>query len=261
MPRLAAPLLAGLLIAAPVLAPSAAAGDAPTQDCNIETPYALRVDAAGIRLDGDDARPRRVEIRDGALWLDGVRREVGAEDAARLRAMEAQARGLLPEVEAIARESVHIAFDALEHTARALSGERQAREFRDLRERALVRVDESLGRGTWDPDAFGESFEAEIEAAAESMAASITPARALWMAFTGGAGRLERRMEKMEARLERDIAAREGTLETHARALCGRLRTLDALQRSLEVRLDDGTPLRLFEIDPPRIADAGTAAR
>ena len=261
MPRLAAPLLA-CLIAGSAIAPAASAADgARPQDCNIETPYAMRVDAAGVRLDGDDARPRRVEIRDGGLWLDGVRREVGAEDAARLRAMEAQARGLLPDVEAIARESVHIAFDALEHTARALSGERQAREFRGLRERALVRIDESLGRGTWDPDAFGASFEAEIEAAAESMAGSITPARALWMAFTGGTGRLERRMEKMEAQLERDIAAREGTLETHARALCGRLRTLDALQRSLELRQDDGTPLRLFEIEAPRIADGRTALR
>lgn len=59
-------------------------------------------------------------------------------------------------------------------------------------------------------------------------------------------------MEKMEGELERSISAREGVLEQHATALCRRLETLNTLQESMEVRLDDGRPLRVFEFSPDR---------
>lgn len=253
--RLIPVALIGLVLAAVPAGHAAAKGrqafGGPSGGCSVESAYGLQVDARGIRLEADDDRvsPRRVRIHDGTLHIDGAARPLSAGDARRLREIEAETRALLPEIAGITREAVGIAFDTLGSVNAALTGnQRQAREFERLRERALARVDDTLGRGYWNPATFGDEFEAEIEAAAEAMAAGFTPRRAIWMVLTGGVGRMERRMEKMEVELERSIAAREATLERHASAVCGRLEGLDALQQAMEFRLDDGRALRVFEV-------------
>ncbi|MCR6661768.1 MAG: YggN family protein [Luteimonas sp.] len=221
--------------------------------CSVDSNYTLRVDASGVRLDaeGQGVSPRRIRISDGNLQVDGVAKDVSTADARRLRDMESATRDMLPEIAGITREAMQITFDALAGVNEALSGNRrQAREFDRLRNRTLARIDATLGSGVWSPDMFGDAFEAEIESAAEAMAANFTPKRVIWMMMTGGIGRMERRVEKMEAGLERSIAAREGVLERHATALCGRLDAIDAMQREMEFRLDDGRPLRVFEIGP-----------
>ena len=237
-----------------------------SRGCDVESPYVLQVDDAGLRFDAEgDASPRRVEIHDGSLRLDGTPQAVSAADARRLREIEAGTRALLPDLAAVAREAIHIGFDALGSVHAAFGGDRRrARDIEALRQRALLRVDQTLGRGVWESDSFGTAFEADMTAAAGELAATITPARAVWMAFTGGTGRLERRMDAMEAALERDLAVREATLEAHADAVCARLDTLHRLQGTLELRLDDGRPLRLFEFTPrdvpPDADDQGVAA-
>src|SRR5690606_10400689 len=97
----------------------------------------------------DEARdaPRRIEIRDGRLRVDGKARGVSAADARRLREVEAGTRAMLPEIAAITREAVGIAFDSLALVNQALTGNRQARDFERLRTRSLARVDDTLGRG------------------------------------------------------------------------------------------------------------------
>lgn len=218
--------------------------------CSVESAYTLRVDPQGIVLQAadDGTVPRTVRFHDGALRIDDGAQPVSAADAQRLRELETATRALLPEIADITREAIGIAFDTLGSVNVALSGnQRRAREFERLRDRALARVDGTLGRGIWHPGTFGDGFEAEIEAAAEAMAAGFTPRRAIWMVLTGGVGRMERRLEKMEADLERSIAAREDTLERLADGLCRRFDALDALQQAMEFRLDDGRRLRVFE--------------
>lgn len=229
----------------------ASAGTRATPGCQVDTPYAVQVDADGLRFDAtDDVLPKRVDIHDGGLRLDGAAQAVSAADAARLREIEAGTRALLPQIAAVAREAIQIGFDALGGVHAALGGDRRrARQIEALRQRALLRVDQTLGRGSWDPETFGAAFEAELATAASEVAATVTPARAVWMAFTGGGDRLERRMEAMEANLERQVAAREQVLEAHADALCAQLDRLHLLQESLELRLDDGRALQLFEYE------------
>src|SRR5690554_154549 len=76
--------------------------------CNIESGYALHVDADGLRLAADDdaeaGLPGLIAISGGTLHLDGVPRAVSEEDAERLRGIEAGVRGMLPDMTAIARE-------------------------------------------------------------------------------------------------------------------------------------------------------------
>lgn len=244
-------LLSLLLVPAPASADGLRHSPA-SRDCDIETDYALHVRASGLRLeaddDADDGLPDTIEIADGVLRVDGKALAVSDADAARLRRIESGTRALLPDIGAISREAIAITFDALGGVNAALGNRRQARDFEALRERTVARLDGMLARGEWSSDAFGDDFEAEIEAAAEAMAASFTPMRAIWMVVSGGVGRMERRMEKMEAELERSLVAREATLQRHALALCDRLEAIQLQQDGMELRLDDGRPLRVFEV-------------
>lgn len=249
-----------------LLLPGAASaeGDRPHSEalqasCNIESGYALEVDADGLRLETEDdteaGLPGLIAIGGGTLRLDGVPRAVSDADAERLRGIEAGVRGMLPDMTAIAREAIAITFDALGGVNAALGGKRrEARRFQEMREGALARVDGMEARGEWSSALFGEEFEAEVEAAAESMAARFTPTRAIWMAVTGGFGRMERRMEKWEAEFEEQMAVREAALERHATALCGQLEQVQRLQDAMELRLDDGQPLRVIEVRSGEVA-------
>jgi len=268
MRRIIPTLGLGLLLLLP-LGASAAGEERPHSmvldaSCNIESDYGLYVDAEGLRLDAkaDDGRPGRIEISDGALRLDGVPRAVSAEDAMRLRGIESGVRGMLPDMTAIAREAVGITFDALGGANAALGGKRRdAREFDRMREDALARLDGMEERGEWTSDLFDDGFEAEIEAAAEAMAASFTPTRAIWMFVSGGIGRMERRMEKWEEEFERSMVAREAVLEHHAIALCGQLEAVQRLQDAMDLHLDDGRPLRVFQVRPGEAAARQADAR
>lgn len=251
-------LHAGLCMFLLLPAAASAEGERPHSEalqasCNIESGYALEVGADGLRLEAEDdaeeGLPGLIAISGGTLHLDGVPRAVSDADAERLRGIEAGVRGMLPDMAAIAREAIAIAFDALGGVNAALGGKRgDARRFQDLREGALARVDVMEARGEWSSAVFGEEFEAEVEAAAEAMAASFTPTRAIWMAVSGGFGRMERRMEKWEAEFEEQMAVREAALERHATALCGQLEEVQHLQDAMELRLGDGRPLRVIQV-------------
>lgn len=228
-------------------------------NCNIESDYRLQLDAAGVRLEAEDdageGLPALIAISGGTLRLDGVPQAVSDADAERLRGIEAGVRGMLPDMTAIAREAIAITFDALGGVNAALGGKRsEARRFRQMREDALARVEAMEARGEWSSELFGEEFEAEVEAAAEAMAASFTPTRAIWMAMTGGIGRMERRMAKWEAQFEEEMVAREAALERHAASLCGRLEAARRLQDEMELRLDDGRPLQVIKVQRGEVA-------
>ncbi len=251
-------LHAGICVFLLLPAAASAEGERPHSEalqasCNIESDYGLQVDADGLRLEADDdaeeGLPELIAISDGTLRLDGAPHAVSEADAERLRGIEAGVRGMLPDMTAIAREAIAITFDALGGVNVALGGKRsEARRFQQMREGALARVDGMEARGEWSSELFGEEFEAEVEAAAEAMAASFTPTRAIWMAVSGGFGRMERRMEKWEAGFEEQMAVREAALERHAAALCGRLEEVQGLQDAMDLRLDDGRPLQVIKV-------------
>lgn len=250
---------AGLVLA--LCLPTASAREATTSPgCNVDSPYTLQVDDRGMRLQAHgSATPRQVLIHDGTLVLDGRPQPVTAADARRLREIETGTRALLPDVAAVAREAVHIGFDALGGVHAALGGTpRKAREIEALRERALRRVEQTLGRGEWRPGSEGAAFEAEFAAAAAQIAATAAPTRASWLASTAEDGRLAQRLDAMEAALGRSIALREATLDAHAATLCAGLDRLHRLQERLELRLADGRPLRLFEFERDGVQDPGT---
>ncbi|MCD9006172.1 YggN family protein [Luteimonas sp. XNQY3] len=245
-------LVAGLLATSmPVLA----AGDdtAPrlsSDQCSVSTPYNVLVDTGGVWLYRDSGVPKEIFFHDGTLSVDRAVQTVSAADAARLRRLESGARTLMPQVTAVARESTGIAFDALAGVVEVMTGSaRKVRQVERFRADTLGYIDTTLGTGRWDQDVFGEGFESRIEDAAQRMTGSLGRS-VMWQVFTGRAGRMEARAERMEADLDRRIEARSAVLEAQADALCTQVRELQSIQAGLDYRLD-GQRLVMLE-DAPR---------
>ncbi len=111
------PALAAALLVLPALAAQAGTMKSPTlssTQCGVSTDYDVLVDGGGIWLRQHDATPREIVFHDGQLSIDGRMQAVSAEDAQRLRVLEAGVRQLMPAVTGIANESVGISFDVLD---------------------------------------------------------------------------------------------------------------------------------------------------
>lgn len=248
-----------LMLVATALPVHAADAEGPqfsSDRCAVSTPYNVLVDTGGIWLYRDSGAPKEIFFHDGTLSVDRQVQTVGEADAARLRRLESGARSLMPQVTDVARESTEIAFDALGGVVEAMTGSaRRVREVERFRADTLGYIDRTLGTGRWDQEVFGDGFESRIEAAAERMTGSLGRS-VMWQVMTGRAGRMDARAERMEADLDRRIEARSLNLEAKADALCAHVRELQALQATLEYRLD-GRPLVMLEDAPRQPPGAG----
>lgn len=217
-----------------------------SQECGLSTPYNVQVDGGGVWLYRHDGSPKEIFFHDGTLSVDHKVQAIGEADAQRLRLMEDDARALMPEVAGIARESVGITFDALAGVMRTMTeSERKARKVERYRERALAHIDDSLGKGRWDQDVFGDRFEANVEQVVEEVTGNITRS-ALWAAFTGRADSMEERADRVDQEVDGLVDARSAALEGQAHAICSRVAVLRKLQDALEYRYE-GAPLVMLE--------------
>ncbi len=242
-------LAAILLVLLPLVTQAGEVGTqrlSPTR-CGVGTDYDVLVDGGGVWLRRHDALPREIVFHDGELSIDGRMQAVSGDDAQRLRALEAGVRQLMPAVTGIANESVGITFDALDAVYAGLTGRTNSRKVRNLRKEAERFVATTIGRGRWEQALFDEGFEQRVEKAADSLAGSMARS-VLWTVFTGGAGRLEKRADKLDAELEQRLERRAQALEQHALSLCSQAVVLEQLQSALEFRYD-GQPLRMMWTD------------
>lgn len=242
------PLLRACILYFAVCATTAVAGpQLSSQQCGFSTPYDVRVDRDGVLLRQADGEPSSVLIHDGALQVNGATQRLTAADAQRLRQIEQGALAAMPEVAGIAREAVGITFDAFSGVVEAITGSRsKARKMDRHRDAALAHLDRTLGKGLWQQELFDERFEAEVSAAAEEMAGTLTRG-VMWAMFTGGTDAIDRRTAAMEKDMDRRMEARGKALEARADALCDRIAALDALEEQLDYRLPGGKRLDLLE--------------
>ncbi|XFC37270.1 DUF2884 family protein [Stenotrophomonas indicatrix] len=240
--RLSALALLPALFIAPALA--ADGPDLRSDQCGIRTDYDVLVDSGGIWLRHGPQAPHEVVFHDGELSLDGTMVTVSAADAARLRQLEAGARQLMPAATALAHEVSGVTFDALDAAFEAITGKSRNRQMRAMRGEMQGWIDASLGRGYWEQETFGDGFDAHIEQMAETMAGSMTRS-VLWQVFTGRAGAMERRADRLDAEVDRRMEARSQQLEANAMALCPLVQSLAAAHDALKVRYQ-GQPLRLL---------------
>lgn len=229
-----------------------------SQQCGVSTPYDVLVDGGGIWLRKPDATPREIVFHNGELSVDGQMQTLGAADVQRLRAMEAGVRQLMPAVTGLARESVGISFDVLDSTIEIMTGSTSTRKTRKLRRQAEHYVDQTIGRGRWEQDLFAEGLERQLEAAAESLSGTLMRG-VLWSLMTGGAGRMEARADRVDAKLDQRMQERAQALEAHAQSLCIQVLALNQLQSSLDYRYQ-GNPLPLMTLSAQN-SDAITEPR
>ena len=241
-------------------ASDAGTADLSSRQCGLSTPYNVQVDGGGVWLYRGEGVPKEIFFHDGTLSVDHQVQVVSAADAARLRRMEHQARALMPQVADIARGSVDITFDALAGVMQVMTGsKRKVRKVERRRRDAMAQIDASLGKGRWDQDVFGETFERNVEQVVEDMTGSLTRS-ALWAVFTGRADELEARADRLDAGMDDMLATRTAALERKAQALCTGVAALREQQDALEYRYH-GAPLPMLEPETDgRSASSGSVA-
>lgn len=232
-----------------------ARGDDLLDACHASSSYDVAIGADGLHFDRAQPVPRRIDMHDGALRVDGVAVTLGAEDADRVALFEQGVRALEPRVKAVAARGVDLAAQAVREQAAqstpqlAASGELDARL--DARVRELkARIAASHSTHDWQGDAFDRY--------AEDMAADIVPLlagdlarQALAVAISGdldGASALRDRAAHLADDLQQRVRQRLQGLRPQVQALCPDIRRLDTLESGVGARLPGGGRLDLVEV-------------
>ncbi|MEB2186878.1 DUF2884 family protein [Xanthomonas campestris pv. campestris] len=229
--------------------------------CSLSTPFNVLADSGGIWLYRGDGLPREIFFHAGELSVDHQLQQISADDAQRLQAMETQARQLMPQVAGIAHDVIDLSYDALGGVVEVMTGSwLNARKIERLRKRASVYVDDTLGKGRWDQQAFDGNFERYVEQEAEAFKGSIGR-HLMWQIMTGRADGIDQRAQAMDGQLDAKLDARAATIDVKADALCTQVQSLRRLQDALQYRYQ-GKPLQmltpLHEDTSAKAAEAAT---
>jgi uncharacterized protein YPO0396 len=220
--------------------------------CDIGSDWSVQAYRSAWLFTREDGPVRELAIGGGRLFVDGKEVQVVAADHARIVELEAELRGLAPELRRIGREAVDIAFTALVEVARGLSStpEKTIAELQRGRARSLAEIDRQP-MGVFNGEAVEQIIEPIIARFVPDIVGGAV-STALKAAFSGDAQRQEfqSRMDRMERELDTRVDARAKALEPLADAMCKRLERMDALDDALAARLPDGEPLALLRVDP-----------
>jgi hypothetical protein len=225
-------------------------------DCGLHSDYSLSIKPDRLVFKRSFGTPADVEIADGTLRVDGKVVATSAADTQRLRDAEHEVRSLVPEVKAIAREAIAIAFNAVGQVAAAFASDGEA--ARASAER-IARLGHEIDRKIVETDSFDHWQDADIDRMVESTVQTLVPeivgnvtAQALKVAFTGdtaAAADLEARANGIGKSVDRAVEKQAADLERRAMSLCPRLRALGRAEGELELRLADGSRLELVRVD------------
>ncbi len=247
-------LLPHALAATLLFAVSAASQARSVDICDFESDFEMRLDDQAVVFHRTAGAPLRVEMRHGRLIVDGREVALSKEDAERVARYERDVRALVPEVKAIAVDAVGLASQAILQVTTAFGGsnsERVAERIDELTSQLADRIDATDDTADWDNDEFDEAIDALVSELVPMMTGDIA-AVAIKAALTGdedGIREIEQRAERMEKAIEQNVERRADELEARAEALCPRVKALDELEASLNVRLADNHPLDLLQIN------------
>lgn len=236
--------------------------------CSVSSHYNLAVRDDGLQFTRNDGSRQQLFMHDGHLRVDGRTLTVSQDDAARLRQYETNVRALLPQVAAIARDSVGIGFNALTTVAATFadSPDERTRVIQQLagqRRQMLGKIEQSLGQGRWQPDDFDQMMDEDMGDAVATLVSTVA-SRAVKATLSGDQDQvaaLEARAQSLDSSIQKAIDGPAERLGKRADALCPRLVELDQLQHQFHVRLPDGKPLTLMSMeqtDGGAVADART---
>lgn len=232
---------------------AARAGD--LQDtCRASSSYDLTLTAGSLLFERAAPTRRRIEMRDGALRVDGVPMVLNAEDGDRLALFAREVRALVPKVRAIAQRGLDLAAGVVRSETRGLVSNAHARGELDQRIATHVaelrrRIATSASTRDWQ----GAAFERDVDAMAADLVPLLTAdlgGQAATAALNGdvdAAVALQARAGELGNGLQPKIERRLRDLRPDIEALCPSIRRLQELQQGL--RDGDGRALDLVEID------------
>jgi hypothetical protein len=227
---------------------SVAALELDAGDCDVDSPYATRIDADRIAFSNEDTHTVVQLLANGRVEVDGHALSLSAADAAQVAEFERVVRGIVPEAKALAVDAVAIAFEAVGHasTAFAKNGH-EARESARRIARSAEELQRSIQeRDTWGPHAdreIGRLIEGAVGSLVGEMVGNIT-AQAINVALSGdeaAIAELEARAESIEKTVEEAVEKRAREIEARADALCRRVQELDRIESKITARLPDGS--------------------
>jgi hypothetical protein len=225
--------------------------------CHASSSYDLTIAPASLQFDRANPAPRRVDLHNGKLTLDGAVLRLNTEDGDRLVAFEQELRALLPRVKVVAGKGVDLAIKAVRE---ALARDFHEAQTLDEFDRVLTtrgadlkrRIAASTSTRDWQGDTF-DRYANEIAADVAPLLATAVAREAAAAAQNGDLSVLRERSGGLVAGLMGgdDLAQRlEGPMQPlrpQIEALCPSLRRLAELQRG--VRDAKGRPLDLLEIE------------
>ncbi|HUH29952.1 MAG TPA: DUF2884 family protein [Rhodanobacter sp.] len=242
-------LVATLLAAAPLSAQDLAS------TCHASSSYDVTLNSNDLVFDRPSPAPLRVELRQGALRVDGVAVPQGAENQDRLTLFERELRALAPRVRTVAQNGVDIAVQGMlaETSSLGLSpatrtefAQRLARHAGDLKQRIAAT------RSTHDFQGdFASRYENELVADLAPLVAGDLGQQAVDAAMSGdlqAAADLRERATTLATQLQPRMQQRMQTLRPQIAALCPAIRRLAELQQG--VRDAHGRPLHLLQMEP-----------
>ena len=245
----------GILMTAGLLALSASASAQDLGDtCHASSSYDLSVSADALVFDRTAPAPRRIEMRDGRLRIEGAARALNTEDGDRLVLFESGVRALLPRVRRVAARGVDLAIEAVRAETAPLGlgadtqaelGQRLASHAADLKRRIAA----SHSTRDWQGEAFERQVDGIVADVAPLIAADLGQ-QAIDAALSGDldtAASLRDRAADLASDLQPRLERRMQALQPDIEALCPAIRELHALQ--LGLRGSDGRPLHLLDID------------
>ena len=198
--------------------------------------------------------PRRVELRDSGLFVDGERLVLNTEDADRVRMFSRELRGLVAPLKTLAQRALDLATGVVRAEARALVSDPATRADIDRQISAQAagfraRIASSRSTRDWQEDALA----GELDAAASELVpllAAGAGGKALDALLEGdveGAADAHSRALAFGDRVQAKIEQRLADLQPQLDALCPGLRRLAELQQGL--RDGRGRALDLVDID------------
>ncbi len=232
-----------------IVSPAFAAVSFSTENCNIHSDYALKIEPNQLVLTQKDGVPTTLLISNGTLVADGQNLALSAADRERVVAIERGVRDLEPDIKAIAREAIAIALEAVSEVGASFADSPEdARENAIKIQRSAAELDAHIASTDTISEVEVEAFVGKTVAALIGNLVGNITAQALKVAFSGdekAAAELEARADGIDKKVEKIAEKRSKALEQRAGAMCPKFRNLQRLERELDVRLPNGQPLRL----------------
>ena len=219
--------------------------------CQIESAYDLNIEPERLIFTRTGSE---IVFAQGQLYLDGNAVVLSRADSERVTAFERDIRALIPEVRKIATEAVDIAFVALERVVETFASEANRAgfiaELDGMRSEISTAVAQAQSSQALDSSELQGRIEGFVSRIAPRIAGEFA-AQAVSAALSGdesAANAIEERAKRLEKEIEASVEAPARALEARVNALCPRVEELDRLENQLELRLPNGDPLNLLEV-------------